>query len=240
MNKIITCLSPQLLPLYTVENKIVVVVDILRATSSMVTAFAYDVASITPVPTLADCRMLKDQGFITAGERGGQPVDGFDLGNSPFEFMDHKLNGKDLAFTTTNGSQAILAVTDAKSVILGSFLNLSSTADYLLEQNQPVLILCAGWKGKFNIEDTLYAGALASLLENQFDFVDDATLAAISLYQFASPDLLEFLYKGSHARRLAGFLNHRDLEFCIERDRFHLNAIFRNNRLYRVEQTTKI
>ncbi len=234
MKNLTTCFSPQLLPLYEFEDRTVVVVDILRATSSMVTAFAYDVASITPVPALADCRVLKEQGYITAGERGGQKVDGFDLGNSPFEFMDHKLNGKDLAFTTTNGSQAILAVTGARTIILGSFLNLSSTADFLIKNNESVLVLCAGWKGKFNIEDTLYAGALANLLQDQFTFEDDSTLAAVNLYQNAADDLLSFLHRGSHAQRLAGFLNHRDLEFCVQRDKFSLNAIYRNDRLYRI------
>ena len=234
MKTISTCISPQLLPLHTLENKVVVVVDILRATSSMITAFAYDVASITPVPTLADCRMLKEQGFVTAGERGGHKVDGFDLGNSPFEFMDHQLNGKDLAFTTTNGSQAILSVVNASNVLLGAFLNLSATADFLRHQNESVLILCAGWKGKFNIEDTLYAGALAGLLQDEFVYEDDATLAAASLYEQASSDLLAYLKKGSHAQRLEGFENHRDLEFCIQMDQFNLNAIYRNGRLYKV------
>ena len=234
MKTISTCISPQLLPLHTVEDKVAVVVDILRATSSMTTAFAYNVASITPVPTLADCRMLKDLGFVTAGERGGQKVDGFDLGNSPFEFMDHLLNGKDLAFTTTNGSQAILSVSDAKTVLLGSFLNLSATADFLRQQNESVLILCAGWKGKFNIEDTLYAGALAGLLQDDFSYEDDATLAAVSLYQHASIDMLGYLKKGSHAQRLEGFENHRDLEFCIQIDKFQLNVIYRNGRLYKI------
>jgi len=234
MKTISTCISPQLLPLHTLENKVAIVVDILRATSSMITAFAYDVASITPVPTLADCRMLKEQGFVTAGERGGHKVDGFDLGNSPFEFMDHQLNGKDLAFTTTNGSQAILSVVNASNVLLGSFLNLSATADFLRHQNESVLILCAGWKGKFNIEDTLYAGALAGLLQDDFAYEDDATLAAASLYEQASSDLLAYLKKGSHAQRLEGFENHRDLEFCIQMDQFNLNAIYRNGRLYKV------
>lgn len=233
MKTISTCLSPQLLPLHSITDKIAVVVDILRATSSMTTAFAYDVASITPVPTLADCRMLKDKGFVTAGERGGQKVDGFDLGNSPFEFMDHQLNGKDLAFTTTNGSQAILSVIESKAVLLGSFLNLSATADLLKEQSESVLILCAGWKGKFNIEDTLYAGALASLLQTDFAFEDDATLAAISLYQQAAADLPGYLKMGSHAQRLAGFENHRDLEFCLQMDKYPLNVIYRDGRLYK-------
>ena len=234
MKTISTCLSPQLLPLHSVENKISVVVDILRATSSMTTAFAYDVASITPVPTLADCRMYKEKGFITAGERGGQKVAGFDLGNSPFEFMDHQLNGKDLAFTTTNGTQAILSVVESKAVILGSFLNLSATANFIRQQNDPVLVLCAGWKGKFNIEDTLYAGALAALLQGDFALEDDATLAALSLYQHTAADLTGYLKQGSHAQRLAGFENYDDLEFCIQKDKFNLNAVYRDGRLYKV------
>ena len=235
MKTLSTCISPQLLPLHQIEDKIVVVVDILRATSSMTTAFAYDVASITPVPTLADCRMLKEQGYITAGERGGQKVEGFDLGNSPYDFMDHSLNGKNLAFTTTNGSQAILSVATARMVVLGSFLNLSSTAEMLSSQNESVLILCAGWKGKFNIEDTLYAGALAEKLHTDYAFEDDATLAAYSLYQHASDNLLGFLKKGSHANRLAGFENHRDLEFCVQQDKFNLNAVYKDDRLFRVD-----
>jgi len=240
MKTISTCFSPQLLSLHKFDEKIVVVVDILRATSSMITAFAYNVASITPVPTLAECRMLKDQGFITAGERGGQKVDGFDRGNSPFEFMDHQLNGKRLAFTTTNGSQAILSVAEAPTVLLGAFLNISATADFLSAQNSSVLILCAGWKGKFNIEDTLYAGALAHLLKSEFAYEDDATLAAESLYQLAASDLPGFLQNGSHARRLAGFQNHRDLEYCIKQDQFDLNAIYREGHLYRLEQAPMV
>lgn len=235
MSSISTCVSPQLLPLHQIEDKTVVVVDILRATSSMTTAFAYDVASITPVPTLADCRMLKEKGYITAGERGGQKVEGFDLGNSPYDFMNHHLNGKNLAFTTTNGSQAILAVAHAKTVLLGSFLNLSATAAFVKAQSDSVLILCAGWKGRFNIEDTMYAGALAEKLHSDYSFEDDATLAAFSLYQYASDDVSGFLKKGSHANRLAGFENHRDLEFCVQQDKFNLNAIYRNERLYRID-----
>ena len=235
MSTINTCVSPQLLPLHSIDDQTVVVVDILRATSSMITAFAYDVASITPVPTLAECRTLKEKGYVTAGERAGQKVEGFDRGNSPYEFMDHQLNGKDLAFTTTNGSQAILSVVDARKVLLGAFLNLSATSESIKKSQDPVLILCAGWKGKFNIEDTLYAGALAARLKEDYEFADDATLAAYSLYQHATEDLSGFLKQGSHAKRLAGFENHRDLEFCIQQDKFYLNATYRGDRLIRVD-----
>jgi len=234
MNIISTCLSPQLLPLHDLEDKIVVVVDILRATSSMVTALAYDVASITPVASLADCRMYKERGYTTAGERGGQKVDGFDLGNSPFDFMDHQLHGVKLAFTTTNGTQAIALSQDAKQVILGSFLNLSATADYLKQQNQQVLILCAGWKGKFNIEDTLYAGALVHQLNDTFKMEDDASLAASTLYLSAAGDLVNYMARSSHAQRLAGFKNHKDLEFCMETDRYSFNAVLQGEKILKL------
>ena len=234
MNSLTTCLSPQLLPLHQIEDKIVVVVDILRATSSMITAFAYEVASVTPVPTLADCRMLKNQGYVTAGERGGQKVDGFDLGNSPFEFMNHDLQGRQIAFTTTNGSQAIVLASEAKQVLIGSFLNLSATADYLKAQQQSVLILCAGWKGKFNIEDTLYAGALAIKLRESFEYGDDATLASSRLYQCVANDITDFLAQSSHAQRLAGFHNQKDLEFCLKEDEFKLNAVLQGQQLVKL------
>ena len=234
MTTITTCVSPQLLPLHQIEDKIVVVVDILRATSSMVTAFAYQVASVTPVPTLADCRMMKNEGYVTAGERGGQKVEGFDLGNSPFEFMNHDLQGQRIAFTTTNGSQAIVLASEAKQVLIGSFLNLTATSQYLTALNQEVLILCAGWKGRFNIEDTLYAGALALRLREKYDFGDDATLAASSLYSCVADHLQDFLSKSSHAQRLAGFQNQKDLEFCLREDEFNLNAVLQGQQLVRL------
>ncbi len=234
MTPLTTCLSPQLLTLHQIQDKIVVVVDILRATSSMTTAFAYGVASVTPVPTLADCRMLKNDGYITAGERGGQKVEGFDRGNSPFDFMDHDLQDRHLAFTTTNGSQAIVLASDARQVLIGSFLNLSATADYLMARDQPVLILCAGWKGNFNIEDTLYAGALAQKLQKRFEISDDASLAASTLYQCVADNILDFLAKSSHARRLVGFKNQKDLEFCMEQDRFNFNVLLQDQRLVKI------
>ncbi len=234
MRSLTTCVSPQLLPLHDLTDKTVVVVDVLRATSSMITAFAHHVETITPVPTLAECRMLKSQGYVTAGERGGQKVQGFDLGNSPFDFMDHQLHGAKLAFTTTNGSKAIVLASEAKTVLIGAFLNLMATAEYLIAKNQPVLILCAGWKGKFNIEDTLYAGALAGRLSNHFSFDDDATLAAATLYKSVASNLSEFLGRSSHAQRLMGFENQKDLEFCMEHDKYMINAALQEDHLVRI------
>ena len=146
--------------LYDVRDKTVVIIDILRATSCMTTAFAHGINSITPFAKLEDCIAMKAKGYFTAGERDGKKVDGFDLGNSPFEYMEEKLKGKKIAFTTTNGTQAIAKAIEAREIIIGSFLNLSAITSHLLESNNKVLLVCAGWKGKVNLEDTLFAGAI--------------------------------------------------------------------------------
>ena len=154
------CLSPDLMHLYPVKDHAVVVVDILRATSCMTTALAHGIESITPFAKLEECLALKAEGYYTAGERDGKKVDGFDLGNSPFEYMDPNLRGKKIAFTTTNGTQAIVKSFGASEIIIGSFLNMGAVVDHLKSLRENILVVCAGWKGKVNLEDTLFAGAV--------------------------------------------------------------------------------
>src|SRR5688500_6483172 len=130
MRTIDVCLSPDLMHLYKVPEHSVVIVDILRATSCMTTAFAFGIDSIAPFAQLEDCLAMKSKGYYTAGERDGKKVEGFDLGNSPFEYQSKHLKGQKIAFTTTNGTQAIVKSLGAKEVIIGSFLNLSSVAEH--------------------------------------------------------------------------------------------------------------
>lgn len=209
------CLSPDLMHLYPVQNETVVVVDILRATSCMTTAFAHDIHSITPFAKLPECLALKSDGYLTAGERDGKKVDGFDLGNSPFEYMDPILKGKKIAFTTTNGTQAIAKSIGAKTIAIGSFLNLAAVVRYLRAVDTNVLIVCSGWKGKVNLEDTVYAGALVENLKDDFESACDAPIMAQRLYQQARADLKEFLKDSSHIKRLERLNIHKDIEFCL-------------------------
>ncbi len=153
MKTIDVCLSPELMHLYDHNDRTVVVVDILRATSCMVTAFAHGVESITPVANLEECLRMKTRGFVTSGERDGKKVGGFDKGNSPFEYIGEEIRGLKLAFTTTNGTQAIEKAKGAKEVIVGAFLNLTAVVRYLLLGENNVLIVCAGWKGRDALED---------------------------------------------------------------------------------------
>jgi 2-phosphosulfolactate phosphatase len=221
MKNIEVCLTPELLKLYTAENKAVVVVDIFRATSTMVTALSEGVAAILPVEDLETCRQLSSEGYIIAGERNGQKAEGFVLGNSPLEYLEGAYSGQKIAMTTTNGTFAINQVKEkAEEILMGAFLNLQATADYLHTLNLDVLILCAGWKGKFNLEDTLYAGALVSLLSSTFDTSCDGALAAKFLYEQNSDQLESFLSQASHTKRLQNHNIEQDIKFCLTLNKY--------------------
>lgn len=228
MKTIDVCLSPDLMHLYPVQDKTVVVVDILRATSCMTTAFAYGIESITPFAKLEDCLAMKEKNYFTAGERDGKKIDGFDLGNSPFEYMDEKLKGKKIAFTTTNGTQAIAKSAGANEIIIGSFLNLSAITDYLLRGKNNILIVCAGWKGKVNLEDTIFAGAVVDILKDHIEPDCDAPLAAQHLYTLAKHDMDGFLKNSSHVKRLAKLNIHKDIQFCLTPDLYTVVPALRN------------
>ncbi len=166
MNNFDVCLTPDLLHLHKLENSIVVVTDIFRATSCMVTGLAYGIESITPVATVEECRNLQERGYIAAAERNAEKVEGFDLDNSPFSYMDERLIGAKIAMTTTNGTLSISKARGAAvKVLIGAFLNLGALAAHLRNEPYDVLVLCSGWKGRPNLEDTLFAGALAEALK---------------------------------------------------------------------------
>ena len=222
MKSIDVCLSPELMHLYNVKDRTVVVVDILRATSCMVTAFAHGVGSITPLSDLEKCRLMKTKGYVTSGERDGKKVEGFDKGNSPFEYMGEQVKGMRIAFTTTNGTQAIEKSREAKEIVVGSFLNLSAVARHLLFTENNILVVCAGWKGKVNLEDTLFAGALVDKLKDYLDPDCDAPVAAQHLYNLAKGDMVSFLSNSSHVRRLNRLNIHKDIEFCLTTDLYNV------------------
>ena len=231
MKTIDVCLSPDLMHLYNVAGKAVVAVDILRATSCMTTAFAHGVRCIRPVAEVEESRALREQGYLVAAERGGEKVAGFDLGNSPFEYMNENLEGKKIGVTTTNGTRAISLSKGADKLLIGSFLNLKAVADLLNKQEQDVLIVCAGWQGHVNLEDTLFAGALAEQLTAKFTRACDSTLSAIALHHTAKNDMLAFLQNSSHVQRLKGLGIEKDIAFCLQRDIYDVVPILKNEEL---------
>ena len=228
------CITPALFPVYyQSKDCVVVVIDIFRATSAICTAFEHGVSSIIPVSTVSEARAYQAKGYIAAAERNGEIVDGFDIGNSPFHYMDPQIKGKDVVLTTTNGTKAIERAKAADHIIVGSFLNLSAIADYLDKQNKNVILLCAGWKDRFNLEDTLFAGAVVDKLKDHpvFTGLADSSLAALNLYQQAKSDINGFLANSSHRRRLARLDLEKDIDYCLQIDISKKVPTFRGNAL---------
>lgn len=232
MNKSIDiCLSPDLVHLYDLKGKIVVVVDILRATSCITTGLAHGIMSITPYASLEECRSMKQKGYYIAGERGGRKVDGFDIGNSPYSYMEPHLKDQKIAITTTNGTIAIEKSNDAEKIIIGAFLNLAAVVNYLRTQGNDVVILCAGWKGHINLEDTMFAGALALKLESEFHYTDDAVLLAKALYKEMKGSMLHAIQNASHVKRLKKFNVNKDVEFCLTPNRYDVVPVLKNGEI---------
>jgi 2-phosphosulfolactate phosphatase len=235
MKNIDVCLTPDLLHLHSIDNTIVIVTDIFRATSCMVTGFAYGVGSIIPVATVEECKELQNRGFIAAAERDAQKVEGFDLDNSPFSYMDESLIGAKIAMTTTNGTLSITkAKTSAVKVLVGAFLNLKAIVDYLKTQPYDVMVLCAGWKGKPNLEDTLFAGAVVNALKDDYFVAEDSAILAMRMYQQAQGDLLGYLSNSSHIRRLQRLGINKDIAYCLQHDLYDVVPILRGSELVKI------
>ena len=220
MMNIEVVLSPALLHLSDISSKNVVVIDILRATSTICTAIHEGAEAVKAVKDVEQAKALGVEGYITAAERNGQKIDGFDMGNSPFECMNGAVLGKKIALTTTNGTKCIEAAANAgaANVLSGSFLNIDATADWLVMDGRDVVLFCAGWKDSFNLEDTLFAGSMASMLSDKTScLIDcDAALMSIDLYSLAKGNLMDYLKKSSHYKRLSHLHHDEDMVYCLQ------------------------
>jgi 2-phosphosulfolactate phosphatase len=238
MNKptIYTCLSPALLHLYDVRECIVVVIDILRATSTIATALYNGAKEIIPVDSVERCIQLgKELECITAGERDGQVAPGLQYGNSSFEYPREFIEGKTLVLTTTNGTRLLhLALSKgAQEIVTGSFLNLSAVCDHLTEMNRNVILACAAWKDKVNIEDTLFAGAVIDRIHKNFAVNCDASQIAKNLYRQASGDMYGFMKENdaSHYHRLTNFGLEKDIRHCLTPDLANVLPVYNDGKL---------
>ncbi|WDZ99286.1 2-phosphosulfolactate phosphatase [Mucilaginibacter sp. SJ] len=214
------CLTPALLPLFNVEDYIVVVIDIFRATSSICYGIENGAEAIIPVSQVEECAAYREKGldYLLAAERDGSVVEGFDFGNSPFSYTKEKVAGKTIVLTTTNGTHALHLSRSARKIVIGSFLNLTALSNWLDRQYENVLLVCAGWKNNFNLEDTLFAGALIEQLKDKGFALDDAAIAANDLFQVGKNDINGYLKKTSHGERLKKLGIEKDIEFCLQVD----------------------
>lgn len=215
------CFMPGQYPLYAQDMGIVVVIDVLRATSAMVAAFENGVDRIIPVSTIEEARQyIGREGFIAAAERNGEVVEGFAYGNSPLAYVGVDLRGQTIVMTTTNGTKAINLAKDARKLVIGSFLNLTALSDWLVKQEDNILLLCSGWKDKFNLEDSVFAGAVMErLLESgRFGVEEDSSIAAKYMYMAARDNFMSILKAAPRRRRIQQLQLLPDVKYCLTPD----------------------
>ena len=231
-----TALSPALLHLYDVNHAIVVIIDVLRATSTIATALYNGAKCVIPVDSVAKCIELGRQiAGITAGERDGMIAEGLQHGNSPFEYPQEFVGGKTLVLTTTNGTKLLHMALDrgAGQIITGSFPNLNAVCQYLLSQNQPVVLGCAAWKDRINLEDMLFCGAVIHRVKRHFSINCDSSQLAETVYLDAKKDLFEFMKtkNASHYHRLSGYGLEKDIRYCLTPDVADVLPLYENGKL---------
>jgi len=222
MNSIEVCLSPALFQFKTTtENYIVVIVDVLRATTAFCAAFDSGVKTVIPVLGLEELIEYKNKGYLTAAERDGKKVDFADFGNSPTVFLQSSLSGKELAYSTTNGTKAVEMVKTSGNIVAASFVNLDAVSDWLISKQMNVVVLCSGWKNTFSLEDTLCAGALVESLEKsgKLTHICDASVTSLMLWRSSKNKLIHVVQKANHYQRLSRMGLLEDLQHC-----FRLNS----------------
>jgi 2-phosphosulfolactate phosphatase len=231
------CFSPFLFELHKEEYDIVVVIDVLRATSAICAAFENGVEAIIPVSTIEEAQEYQKKGYLVGAERQGKIVEGFNFGNSPFSYMTEEVKGKEVVLTTTNGTRAIDLAKDAEIVVIGSLLNLDALCEWLEKQDKHILCLCSGWQNKFNLEDTICAGAISEYLLNtgKFKSDEDSSIAAKYLYLSAKDNYLGYLKSSSHRRRLKNLNLNEDIKYCLTPNLTRVIPVLKNGKLVNVQ-----
>jgi len=233
------CLSPKLIGNYDLTNTAVVVIDIIRASSTICTALSYGVEHIIALDDIEATKNLKYEGYLTAGERHGDKVDGFDYGNSPISFMDRKLEGKKLAMTTTNGTltfqiaeKAILNFKDSE-ILIGAFINYSKIRNYLFNGTKNVLLVCSGWNGNPSIEDSVFAGKLAEDMTRygKFRFISDSALHTIIIYEQAKANIFNFIMDYSVRFKENVSKLDQDIRYCVKENVADVLPVLQDGRI---------
>ena len=217
MRRLNVCLTSDLFHHYDEGNKLVLVVDILRATSVISTAFHYGLSELIPVSSVEQAKQyMNKEGYIVAAERNAEPIEGIPLGNSPFQYMNDDVKNKRLVLTTTNGTKSI-KLASKHEVISASFVNQDAVYDFIIKSEKDVIILCSGWKGLVNMEDSIFAGILSDKLlkTNKFQSKCDSVLASIAIKRDAGNDLFSYLEDSAHRNRLKNLNMEADTKFCL-------------------------
>lgn len=212
------CPCPALYPYYQKEDDTVIVVDAFRASATICAAFAGGVSAVIPVASIEEAKRYKSEGFLVGAERNARKCDFADFGNSPFDYIPERVSGKEVVFTTTNGTQAIQAAKGCRQLFIGTFSNIDAVLEASLRSVERVVILCAGWENRINIEDTLFGGAFAEKLAEKDELIigSDSIRIALELWQQAKENPLEYVKNSDHYARLIANAAVSDAPYCLQ------------------------
>lgn len=207
------------------QGKIAVVIDVLRASSTIATILRNGAKGVIPAMDKHEARrtaeQLDDGQYLLCGEEGGEKIEGFDLGNSPAEYTPETVKDKTVVLCTTNGTKAIRRSGLASDIYIGCFLNLSSVTALLRSSEIPAALVCAGWRGRMSLEDLLCAGYIIyELMEDRLpDNAPDGAKVALGVYEKFGDHLEKAIRSSSHARRLKGIVDESDISYCCQIDK---------------------
>ncbi len=208
------------------RGKSAVIIDILRATSSMTTAISNGAKKVIPVEDMSDAvkiaHTMDTNDYLLCGEKNGVKIEGYHLGNSPLEYTPEVIQDKTLIFNTTNGTKAIKKASLANRIYLGAFLNQQSVLNALTQHDDEVVLICSGWRGRLALEDTLFAGSiLYHLFEGKLpQKTKDGAKVAFGLYEKFKDNLEETISGSDHAYRLSKLVPENDIPFCCQVDKY--------------------
>jgi 2-phosphosulfolactate phosphatase len=236
--KIDLAFTPYELEKKDLRGKAVVVIDALRATSTMIVAFENGCSGFIPVSTIEEALQLaalkEDPNLLLGGERRAMPIEGFHLGNSPRDYRPEKIRGKVIVLTTTNGTQALLAARKAAEIFIGAFLNISALSQRLEEVGRDVIIACAGEKDLFCLEDTVCGGAIIDQLEKAGVplLKSDAAMAAKVLYEYCEGDIYGMLAGCEWGQYLESVGLGKDVRICAQVDSSRLVPVYQEGKIF--------
>jgi len=217
------------------KDKIVVVIDVLRATSVITTALYNGCLEVIPVLEINEALALRNNNTILGGERRGLKIEGFDFSNSPLEYTKDKIEGKRLVFTTTNGTRAIIKSRYSDKIFIGSMLNAKFLAEYIVKFGKDISIVCAGTNGIFSMDDFLCAGKIVYEINKvkEVDMTDFSALAYLT-YIKNKDNILEYLRYASHYRYMLAIGLEQDIKYCFQEDILDTIPIYKDGKIRRI------
>jgi len=238
MHQITVCFTPAQFPHYQQERCNAVAIDILRATTSICTAFMNGAKEVIPISTVDELKTYTGTEYLIAAERDGIQLDFADMGNSPHYFTRDLVEGKTIAYSTTNGTHTIKLAAQCHSAAIGAFINISALCRWLEAEERDVFLLCAGWKGRFSLEDSVFAGAVAQKLidTGKFTTICDSALAAMDLWSLAKPNLTDYIKKAAQNDRLSKINAAGAIPYCLEIDTTNIVPMYQNGVLRGVKK----